>query len=73
MTSNDTPMKTAVSNRNYKNVHAPEDQAWCAFCKCYKDRSEFYRNRTTFNGLQSICKEHTKQAVNGIRERRVSV
>jgi len=56
-----------MNTLNYRNVNAPAGQAWCSFCRCYKDRSEFYRNRATAHGLQYICKDHTKEAVCGIR------
>ncbi len=52
---------------SYKNPHAPPGMAWCSFCRAYKYRSEFYRNRARPHGLQDICKEHSKLAVCGIR------
>lgn len=51
----------------YKNPKAPDGQAWCSYCQCFKDRSQFYRNRSTAHGLQYICKEHSKLAVCGVR------
>lgn len=60
-------------NSNYKNPQAPPGSAWCSFCRCYKARDLFYRNRATSNGLQSVCKDCTKQAVCGIRRRRYEI
>lgn len=46
--------------RNH-NERAPKGQAWCARCLAYLPRTEFYKNRSQVNGLQSYCKPHAKQ------------
>jgi hypothetical protein len=41
----------------HKNVHAPRGKAWCAFCRDYFPRKNFYKNRNAPHGLQFCCKK----------------
>lgn len=43
------------------NVNAPGDQAWCAVCKCYKNRDAFYRSKAQPHGLDNRCKACVKR------------
>lgn len=40
--------------------HNPEPERRCSYCKQYKPLSEFYRNRSTQNGVGYECKECAK-------------
>jgi len=35
---------------------APQGHKWCAACECFKDISEFPRNRSSADGLATYCK-----------------
>ena len=46
---------------NNKNIHAPRDSAWCGLCRRYRKKSNFHRDRSKPNGLNSTCKRCARE------------
>lgn len=43
--------------RRNMNLRAPEGTAYCSGCRVYKPLSEFWKNRSSFAGVENKCKD----------------
>ena len=47
----------------------PDGTSWCYICKCFKDKSLFYQDKTRWCGTRSACKECEKERIKAKRKR----
>ena len=46
---------------SFRQLNAPQGQAWCSKCRSYKPCDAFNRNRSTSNGLYAYCRSCDSQ------------
>lgn len=50
-------VENAMRTRSHKpNMAAPKGKAWCSDCREYYSKLDFYKCRSTWNGLSQRCK-----------------